>query len=755
MTFTENRGRRRRAWWYHGGVTTLALVIFLAQPLDAFAAEQRRIQPDGSTQVVGAVRDTTGLPLPGATIEIDGSLVAVSDAEGRFEIALAPGGRYRAAVRLPGFDPHESIFEASHGMRLDIVLAPGRMRDQVTVTAPSPEEAVARRFLLEPVQVYRTPGARADIFRALQTLPGVSAPDDAAGLFVRGGDVSEVLVSLDDAVIAHPYRHETPTGGYRGTVDPLLISGLSFSTGGFSARYGNALSGVLDLRGTERPEGRQTVATIGLAGASASIAAPAGDRFAVHGAFNRTFTGVLFAVNGSPRPFDPPPEGWDGSAGFSWNLGRGGRLKGFSLVQRDRVGVGIEQDAFTGLLQASTAHGFVGARWDGALGDWAASASFGRNDYRRGTNVGILDRTITDRLSSWRFDLSAPRTGALEWRAGANGSLAETSIAGRVPVRGGDLGGVSGDVGFDAAVDDWFGGTYLEVTAHAGTVSTTIGARADRFGLARATTVDPRLNVRIDLGRTQALRLATGVYHQAPSPLYYDRERGASRLPPMRALHYIAGYEAGRETEGIYVRAEGFVKTYADLPLEVAVRGYTADGYGSARGVDLFVQWLSSRLELRSTASWLQAQRRWTPVDQRERYDLPHGTWTPDFEIPWWVQVIISVPLSNSMSVSASWRSAAGRPHTPIVAGRAIGDRFLPIFGPVNSERFPRYERLDLSSSWLVPAGDGAAILFAAVENVLGRANFFDYVYAPDYTSRQPVVNAAPRSVYVGVSLRR
>ena len=51
----------------------------------------------------------------------------------------------------------------------------------------------------------------------------------------------------------------------------------------------------------------------------------------------------------------------------------------------------------------------------------------------------------------------------------------------------------------------------------------------------------------------------------------------------MCALHYVAGYEAGRETEGIYVRAEGFVKTYADLPLEDGVQGYVADGYGSAR----------------------------------------------------------------------------------------------------------------------------------------------------------------------------
>ncbi len=736
-------------------MAALALVLFWAQPFGACAAEQRPIQPDGSTQVGGTVRDTTGLPLPGATIEIDDSVAAVSDSEGSFEIVLVSGARHRVNVTLPGFDPHESVFEVSHGVRLDVVLAIKRMREQVIVTAPSPEEAVARPFLLQPVQVYRTPGADADVFRALQTLPGVSAPDDAAGLFVRGGDVSEVQVSLDDAVIAHPYRNETPTGGFRGTVNPLLISGLSFSTGGFSARHGNALSGVLDLRGLERPERRQTVATFGLAGASASIAAPVGDQFGVRGAFNRTFTRVLFAVNGSPRLFDPPPEGWDGSAGFAWNLGRGGRLKGFALMQRDRIGVGIEQDAFTGLLRSSTTHRFAGTRWDGAVGRWTASASLGHDDYERSTNVGILDRTITDRVASWRIDLTAPPAGAVEWRVGANGSFTEASIAGRVPVRGGDLGGVSGDALFDAAVDDWFGGTYLEVTTHAGPVSTTIGARADRFGLARATTLDPRLNVRIGLGRNHALRLATGVYHQAPSPSYYDRERGASRLPPMRALHYVAGYETGRETEGLYVRAEGFVKTYAHLPLEDDVRGYTADGFGSARGVDLFVQWLSSRLEVRGTASWLRARRRWTPVDQRERYDLPDGTWTPDFEIPWWVQIITRVPLSNGVSVSASWRSAAGRPHTPIVGGRAMGDGFLPVFGSVNSERLPRYERFDLSWSWLVPAGDGLVILFASVDNVLGRANFFDYIYAPDYASRQPVVNAAPRGVYVGVSLRR
>jgi hypothetical protein len=79
----------------------------------------------------------------------------------------------------------------------------------------------------------------------------------------------------------------------------------------------------------------------------------------------------------------------------------------------------------------------------------------------------------------------------------------------------------------------------------------------------------------------------------------------------------------------------------------------------------------------------------------------------------------------------------------------------LPLFGPLNSERLPRYERLDLSVSWLRPAGGGAALFFASVDNALGRNNFFEYSYAPDYSSRRPVYSAAPRSFFAGMTFRR
>lgn len=730
----------------------LAALSLQAPPAGQDSRNEPRSGP--LVRIAGSVTDETALPLPGAIVELNGRVVVTSDGRGAFEIVATLDPLSRIRIVLDGFEPYEALLDTGVA-RLDVVLAVRRFEEGVRVTAHPPRPPVDPVYARQPIDVYRTPGAQGDLFRALQTLPGVTAADDAAGLFVRGGDVSEVIVSLDDAVMSHPYRYETPTGGFRGAVDPMLTTGMAFSTGGFSARYGNALSAVMDLRGLDRAELREVSATVGLAGASASIGAPLSDRLGVRGAVNRTFTGLLFAVNGSSRLFAPAPGGWDGSAGLALDLHGAGRIKTFVLMQRDSVGVETERDAFVGWLTASSAHDFAAARWDGSIGQWTAAATLGNDGYARSTTVGVLDLAVGDDSQSWRFDAARPGGAHVDWRTGASGAFTQATIEGRVPVAGGDLGGASGDSAFDVNARDWYAGTYLEATTGVGMVSMTAGARVDRFGRARATTIDPRMNVRIALGRSRAIRYATGIYHQAPAASYYDSVRGAGRLSPMRAIHHVIGYEAGREAEGLFLRVEGYVKDYSGLPLEDDSLGFSSAGYGWSKGVDLFVQRRTARLDVRGTASWLGARRRWTPADQRNRYEIPDGEWRPDFEIPWSASLVAAVPLGSGVSIAGGWRTAAGRLHTPIVGADRTGDRLTPVFGAINSERLPRYERLDLSASWLVPAGAGAMVFFASIDNALGRLNFFDYRYSPDYTSRQPIVPTSQRSVYVGATFRR
>lgn len=97
-----------------------------------------------------------------------------------------------------------------------------------------------RTATLTPLEVVSIPGTAADVNRALQTLPGIQQVDEGTGLFVRGGDAYETKVFPNDAALLNPMDIQSPNGTFMGTVDPFLLDGIVFSSGGFGARYGNA-----------------------------------------------------------------------------------------------------------------------------------------------------------------------------------------------------------------------------------------------------------------------------------------------------------------------------------------------------------------------------------------------------------------------------------------------------------------------------------------------------------------------------------
>ena len=703
----------------------------------------------------GTVVDPAGLPIAGASVQIKGtSTAALTDDRGHFELPFA-NDRRALVVSMPGFEIREVELPASPESNLTVQLAVAHVAQQVSVEGHSiPLEPGS--FTLGPLDVVRTPGAQGDLLRALQGLPGVFRVDEGAGLFVRGGDTSETLVLLDGVTIAHPYRYETPTGGFRGSIDPFMTQGLSFSSGGFSARFGNALSAVLDLRGLSRPEVRQVSVTAGLAQVSTDFSFPIGLNAGLRLNAQRVLPRLLFAVNPPARQFDQYPTGWDVSGAGEFATKAFGTFKGFVLDQGDRVGVETEKDAFIGFLHSGTRHRLFSSTWGRPLsGTWEIRAAFGRDIYTDSVDVGVLSLDKTDRRFSGRVEIQGP---AASWtlHAGLDGEQAGTVIDGQVPQRGGDFEGLGGASRFRVDRDDWRLGTYLEGSRAFGRLTPTFGVRIDRFAREQSTTADPRVSVAFKLARTQQLRIAAGLFHQAPSTAYFDAVRGAAHLPTMMAAHYVAGYELGSPEGASFLRIEGYFKRYWRLPLENAASGFAGDGYGSANGIDFFTRRAWSRLELRVSTSWLNAQRRWTPAEQRDRYPLPQGTWAPDFSIPWSGDVVANIPLFGPLAFGAGWRAASGRPNTPVVGVRRISRGIEPIYGPINSERLPHYQRLDLSTSALFPiSGGGVLILFASVDNVLARRNFFEYAYSADYSVRNPIITTSPRTFYFGASFTR
>ena len=716
------------------------------------------------TVVRGVVLDATATALPGVRVWLRGGAdSAVTGADGRFELVPGPGGRQVVVAFLAGFRPAERDVDLRGGAHdLRIVLDPAPVTETVRVVAARPPPAAPSTERLTALDVVRVPGARADVLRALQDVEGVTQADDGAGLFVRGGNPDEVLVLLDGAVLHHPYRYETAAGdgGAMGTVEPFLLDDVAFSSGGFPARYGNALSAVLDMRGLGRPNRASGAAAAGLAGVSGRSGLPVGARGGVRVSGNWIDTRPLFALNGSRRPFSRHPAGRDVNVSGHYDSPALGSFKVFGAAAEDEVGVELEADAFRGFLASATANRLYSARWERAVArNWLAAASVGWSDYRRRTGAGVLDVEAGDRRVSWRADLSG---GAGPWllRAGADGGSTRATAAGFVPTRGQDFSGVGGVSDFDVALDDRRVGAWAEVEGTAGVVVPHLGVRVDRFGRAAETTADPRLSLLVPAGRAQRVRVAWGLYHQAPPPSYYDRHRGAARLPPMRASHLVFGYEYGADDDSLAVRLEAYRKRYRDLPLEVpaagaggAGPGFSAAGHGSAAGVDVSARGAWSVVDVRAAYGWLRAARRWTPADRRNRYELPAGTWTPDFSIPHNLRLTALIEVTPAVTFGVRWRTASGRPYTPIVAALPRDAGYEPVFGPINSQRASRYERLDLAVDVLTAAGRAPVVLFGGVTNVLNRYNVLAYAYSPDFSARRPVTSATPRAVYAGFSV--
>ncbi len=152
---------------------------------------------------------------------------------------------------------------------------------------------------------------------------------------------------------------------------------------------------------------------------------------------------------------------------------------------------------------------------------------------------------------------------------------------------------------------------------------------------------------------------------------------------------------------------------------------YSNDGYGYARGIDLFVKKNVGKIEGHVAASWLDASER-----VRARFDIIYK-----------LSTIMKTYFLQAWFLGLRFDYAIGKPFTS---------------GPGNyhDSRLPSFQRADLSLNRMFRLNDtNLLIAFLAVSNVLGRNNIFDYRYSDDYTRRSEVLSPLPRSFYFGFTV--
>ncbi|MEJ0030335.1 MAG: TonB-dependent receptor [Bacteroidota bacterium] len=298
---------------------TLVLVLFT---ITAYA----------QTTITGKVTDEKGEPIPGANVVIRDSYDGTSsDIDGAFIFNTEEQGVHFIDVSFIGFKAFQKQVEI-HGSSLTINITLKEDINQLDAVVISAGSFTAgeekRRTILKAVDIATTAGATADIAGALNTLPGTQKNGESGRLFVRGGDSNETRTFIDGLAVLNAYGPSAPNTPSRGRFLPFMFKGTSFSTGGYSAEYGQALSSALVLNSKDKAEENQT--DIGILSVGADVAQTiAGERSSWTGKIQYTNISPYFNAIRQRVDWSSAPVSLEGSTAFRQQVGKDGLLKFF------------------------------------------------------------------------------------------------------------------------------------------------------------------------------------------------------------------------------------------------------------------------------------------------------------------------------------------------------------------------------------------------------------------------------------------
>ncbi|WP_400190177.1 carboxypeptidase-like regulatory domain-containing protein [Hymenobacter sp. B81] len=707
----------------------------------------RHLAAQTATLLSGTVRDAAGQPLPGANVFLkttfDG---ATTDSLGRFRFDTRQRGPLTLLVTLLGYQPQEqALVLDGQPRRLSLTLKEVRNQlGDVTITAGSFEASDEKRStVLTTRDIVTTAGALADVNGALNTLPGTTRVGDEGRLFVRGGAAGETRQYLDGLPLQSPYNAAVSGVPARGRFSPNLFKGTVFSTGGYSAEYGQALSAVVGLNSYDLAEETQTGISLLSVGLSFS--------------HQQRFARSSVAVTGdyvNLQPYYglvPQQWGWQqaprsagGSLALRQRTGEAGMLKVYAALTRSAFALRQPDPAFAGGRPVALRNDnqYVNTTFRSPLTrGWSVQTGLaGTRDEqlvrpdeqqlreREQSLVGRVVFTNDSASAYWNLKLGAEALGQryqLRYQAAPEAEVVRAGF---------DEGRVAAFAESDVAFSN-------QLVARA-------GGRVEYSRVLGRWNAAPRLALAYQLAEGNQLSGAWGYFYQTPAN---DVLRVGQYNPALRferAAHYLLTYQRIKDQRTL--RAEAYHKDYAQLlrydapllstngllPLDPAA--YHSTGRGYARGVDLF--WRD-----RKTVKFLDYWVSYGLVDTRRQQRLDPQRAVPTF-----------AARHNLSVVGKYWMHKL---HTQVGATLSYGSPrayYDPNRPGYNQGRTPSYQDLSLNLSYLTTIRKNLTIVHLSCSNVLGRDNVFGYRYAavPDASGRYPgvaVTPSAPRMLFVGL----
>ncbi|WP_306599978.1 TonB-dependent receptor [Geothrix sp. 21YS21S-2] len=696
-------------------------------------------------ELAGVVMGPGGKPLSGAVVTV-GAHAVRSDAKGRFKLPLTRGDA-TATFTARGMEPQ--VRAIVPGKPLLVLLEPEVKEAVVEVVegagygTDGPGSAITR------LEIYTTPGAAADVFQGVKALPGVSNASEGAELFVRGGNPSEVGIYLNGGHLQHPFHHPSTQGGIFSSVDTALVTHLNFVPGGFSARYGDALSAVMELSTETASRVRGGTLLLDLAGQGLMVDEPLAGGI-LRGSYRHADTTPLDKWYGLAANFTEAPISQDLHLSYQRSFGATGRLSTTVLLSRDHLGLDYRIQNLEAVYANRSDTRFLSASWTQGLGSLAVlnlAAS-----HTRFASTWTFDRWGMDQVEGETFgraEVVVQASPLLGLEFGADAARTSLDPRGQVPYDTSNWGPGAAPRTFGYGFEGTRTGGYLTLRFLLGDRwGLSLGGRADRYGLLGENTRDLRATLSFKAGPRLTLLAAGGTFHQMPALTQLDPHQGNPALRALRATHAVLSADARDDGAPVpwQARLELYRKDYGSLVVRDPLLHYASTGRGVARGLDLL---------LKARKGAFRGQLGYGYLDTRRREDDQYALGPVPTSVPHSFTTVGTWTIRPGWEWSGSWRYATGAPFTPVEGGLPDGQGgFTPLEGARYGERLPAYARVDSRLTRLFPLGSGRAVAFLEVMNLLDRHNVASYSYNPDFTVRRAHESYFSRRILVaGFSL--
>jgi hypothetical protein len=715
---------------------------------------------NAQTVISGKVTDKKN-PLPAVSITLkdtyDG---ATSDSAGKFSFKTFEKGEYVLSATSIGYKPFEQkiILEGKGSITIDIVLKEEVTELAAVVISAGTFEASDRKraaAVLNPIDIVTTASANGDVTGALKTLPGAQQVGEAEGLFVRGGTAGETKIFIDGTLVNSFFQSSTPNIASYGRFSPFLFKGTIFSTGGYSALYGQALSSALILESIDLPE--RTSASLGLSiiGVNGGYQALSKNKnFSWGATYSYTNLAPAFEVIKQKQDYSRVPVFHSGDANFRIKTSTTGMIKYYVYFNSSRLDFttpSIDSSGFLDRFGLKNFNLYHNLSWKETLGKkWKMNAGISYTLNEDVINAGMQNKSKQDVLlaglefKNFGLDLDANYFNAR--------LVLERKFKGLSAIRFGSEYNYSNEKSvftlhngqpFSDRLKENIKSVFTESDIYiTNNVALKIGARAEQASLLDKKNIAPRVSLAYKLGKQMQASLAYGIFYQNPERRYLP---SPYQLTFMKATHYVA--QVMKVTPVRTFRAEVFYKKYDNLLKTGNVNGregvaISNEGFGDAKGFEFF--WRDKKT-IKNVDYWIS----YSFLDTRRDFLNFPSAITPNFAAKHTASLVIKkFVMPWKIQFNGAYNYASSRPYYFIVPDGNGKYKFA------DKGLVQDYHNFSFAVNYLPTVGKQDAKNFVvyvlSISNVFNIKQVYGYQYSFNGARKEQIVPPSRIFVFIG-----